>query len=362
MARRSPSKLQPGTFRHPAWSTDGRRILCAAGADLADTTIVEVPATVSGKLKKLAWAGDGNAPAISRRGRRLAFTRTSYRFQTWRVDLPVGGRKESPPVLVGESTRGDFGAQYSPDGKRMAFISTRSGNREIWTSAIDGSSPAQVTALGSWIGNLRWSPDGQSITFYATAEGGNHEIFTVRAGGGKSRRLTDHPAADRAPFWSGDGRWIYFSSDRAGRGRTWKIPQGGGEPLPLTPVSTPWGWGPHESPDGRFLYHERPSGPGSNSVWRVTGSGSGKQEKVLDGVFRSNWEVVEQGIYFVPAPSEDGRYSIRFLDLRTGKVRQVVGLTGQPGWVLSVSPTADSILYSQFDMCAADLMLVENYR
>jgi hypothetical protein len=72
--------------------------------------------------------------------------------------------------------------------------------------------------------------------------------------------------------------------------------------------------------------------------------------------------VVNKGIYFIPGPSADGKFSIQFLDFATGKTKVVAPMPGPPGEGMFVSPGGQSILFSQVDEEGSDLMLVENFR
>ena len=106
---------------------------------------------------------------------------------------------------------------FSPDGRRIAFVSLRSGTEEIWLCDSDGSRATQLTSLGgsSSIYGPNWSPDRQNIAFTAVQKGAKEDIYSISANGGSPRRLTTNPAEDKLPYWSHDGRWIYFSSTRS---------------------------------------------------------------------------------------------------------------------------------------------------
>lgn len=114
------------------------------------------------------------------------------------------------------SSGADIAPEIAPDGKRIAFASDRARGWRVWVSGSDGANAFDVAgAYGLYQGQARWSPDGGQIVFECRNES-NDDICAVPSGGGVTRRLTRHPATDRFPSWSRDGRWIYFSSDRSG--------------------------------------------------------------------------------------------------------------------------------------------------
>ena len=67
-----------------------------------------------------------------------------------------------------------------------------------------------------------WSPSGQRIVYWSNT-GGQRDIYTVAAAGGKRVPVTQDAAIDWSPVWSPDGRFIYFSSDRGGAMNLWRI-------------------------------------------------------------------------------------------------------------------------------------------
>src|SRR5262249_11040710 len=133
--------------------------------------------------------------------------------------------------IVSESGRNE-GAQISPDGKKVAFMSSRSGNMELWVSDRDGSNPYQVTAMNG-IGTPRWSPNGRSIAFDAGYRD-RGAIFVVDAPGGVPRPLAQDGSDNLVPNWSRDGKWIYFASNRTGMWQVWKEPFQGGVAIQVT--------------------------------------------------------------------------------------------------------------------------------
>jgi Tol biopolymer transport system component/DNA-binding winged helix-turn-helix (wHTH) protein len=299
-------------------------------------------------------------PAISRDGRRLVYTDFLVDADIWRLDLqngvPTKPGATSAPVKLISSTQFDQAGEYSPDGKKIVFVSSRSGHPAVWVADNDGSNATQLTTLEfPLVGCPRWSPDGQRIVFDSTLEG-QFELYRINEDGGGLRRLTHHPDGDAVASWSRDGQWIYFSSTRSGENQIWKMPANGGEPTQLTRQGG--GHASSESVDGKFLYYARWVA-GAPGLWRVPATG-GEEVKVLDSIFPLNFTVAGSGIYFV-APTADGS-SIQFLSFQTGKVTSVAPVDGPLQVGLSVSPDGRFLLYPMGQLVGSDLMLVENFR
>jgi Tol biopolymer transport system component len=250
----------------------------------------------------------------------------------------------------------DSAAQYSPDGKRVAFESDRNGVKGIWVSDANGSHIEElISRAGASCGTARWSPDGQNIAFDFNPEG-NMDIYVIRASGGKPNRLTTSPTDDDSPTWSRDGKWVYFESKRTGQYEVWKVSAGGGEAVRVTRNG---GGMASESHDGKSVYYMK--GEWSGSLWKMPASG-GEESQVLPSVSSHAFSLVNDGIYFIPEPGADGKSSIQFLSFTTRKVKTVASISRRPSEGLSVSPDGRFILFSQVDEASSDLMLVENFR
>ena len=292
--------------------------------------------------------------SISRHGHRLAYVQTSIDTNIWRIEVPGSEGRSSPPTTLISSSRRDAEPHISPDGERIVFTSTRSGNTEVWVCDSDGSNPVQLTSLDRYTGSARWSPDGREIAFDSVPED-NADIYVVSAEGGLPRRLTTEASDDIVPNWSRDGRWIYFGSNRSGRDELWKMPSQGGKAVQVTKQG---GFVGLESPDGRYLYYTK--APYSSGIWKMPVEG-GEETPVLQGLrlYHQDWAVVEDGIYLI------NRGAIEFLSFATNGVTELAA----PGkeMLLSIghlaaSPDGRWILYGQDDQSNSDIMLVENFR
>ncbi len=345
-----------------AWMPDGRKIVYASRRTGSPQELWIVNAS-GGTPQPLSVAGENaSSPAIARIGNRLAYVRSMYDENIWRLDLSADTRHASgEPVKLIASTWLDNAPQYSPDGKKIAFGSDRSGSFEIWVASADGSNPVQLTFLAGHSGTPRWSPDSRRIAFDASVNG-NADIYAIDADGGAPRRLTTNPANDTVPSWSSNGRWIYFASDRTGRSEIWREPADGGQETQITHQG---GFDPRESPDGKVLYYLKRRN--AAAIWQVPPEGGAESiaaESVVTDFGR--WQPVSDGIYLVEraATSNPVNEQIQFFDFATGKATLIAALTkpasGYGGFC--VSPDRRHLLVAQVDQNDSDIMLVENFR
>ena len=253
--------------------------------------------------------------------------------------------------------------EYSPDGRRIALMSTRSGQVEVWVCDSTGGDPVQLTRNKGGLGEApRWSPDGRS--FALVSDSGSRWLPSiVSADRGRLTPLaTGATSVDESvPTWSRDGRWIYFSSTRSGVNAIWKMPSGGGTAVQVTPHSGFFG---QESPDGRFLLPHEDVGLPRSVVGEpdlADAGGRGDEMLVVKGIksYR-NFVVGRRAIYY--AHSEAGRDAIRVHDLSTGRSKVVLELPKPIASGLSLSPDERYLLYSQVDDEGSELMRVDNFR
>jgi Tol biopolymer transport system component len=105
---------------------------------------------------------------------------------------------------------------FSPDGARIAFVSDRDGNKEIYIMNVDGSEQKRLTNNPASDRHPCFSPNGIKIAF-ASNRDGNTEIYVMNMDGSEQTNLTNNPASDTDPRISPDGTKIVFISDRDDR-------------------------------------------------------------------------------------------------------------------------------------------------
>jgi Tol biopolymer transport system component/DNA-binding winged helix-turn-helix (wHTH) protein len=340
------------------WSADDEKVIYSLyslgngnfTAGLGELTVAD------GSTKQLAFAGSAMLPTTSLRGDKLAYSSLSTTLNIWRRDLL---HPESPAVELIPSSRAQFDAQYSPDGKRIAFSSMRSGVQGVWISSDDGSNLVQISNPHDQSGSPQWSPDGNKIAFDSRPSALDRwEIYVADVAEGRPRKLTTNLSDVIRPHWSRDGRWIYFTSQESGSMGVYRCPASGGDAVELTKDID--GFGPQESFDGRTVYFaSRFSKPLLRKVSLPALPGMSSEVEGLPRLSHAGlWTLSPGGIYFVPA--EEPR-SLRYFDFATRQLRPIFDLDEYFGSGLSVSPDGRWIIYSKVSDVKSDIMLVDHF-
>jgi dipeptidyl aminopeptidase/acylaminoacyl peptidase len=278
-------------------------MVCVAPA----AALAQRPMTVQDLLGAVRIAD----PQMSPDGRSVAFVRTT-------TDVASGARNAdiwivaadgaSPPKLLIGGDKSENTPRWTPDGKRLAFISTRGGDANVYIADADGGNVRAVTKLpGGAQPPLVFSPDGSTIAFVSDVKQGpaaaapatnvhrvtrllyrhwdewrenvRHHVFVVSAAGGEPRDLTpgdfDSPPGqqeDAAITFSPDGKEVVFVSNREGADKeawstnndVWSVPVSGGTPKKLTPNPAADAQ-PTFTADGKYLVVRAQRRPGFES-------------------------------------------------------------------------------------------------
>jgi Tol biopolymer transport system component len=339
------------------WSPDGRSLIYAtdrAGGYTIWRAGIEGghPQLIVGGAAKLKH------PSVSHASGRVSYESWSYEINLW--EAPIGDRLDLEADLsatlrpvVQTSDQWNHSPDFSPDGRRLAFVSTRSGSAELWIADVDGRNERQLTRFGrASIRPPRWSPDGQTI-LVSVSVNGQLDLYTVRVADGQLVRLTDDQDDEIAPSWSHDGSSVMFGARRSGR---WQVMRLRLADRSLVQLTTDGGYAAYASPDGRSVLFTRLEQPG---VWTMPAAGG--EARLLVPAVRAaenaNWRVTPNGIYFIGATGVQPVVRRAPLEGGAGVDVAWIGNYSWPG--LAISPDGKRIVFAHWDRRESNVMAME---
>lgn len=185
---------------------------------------------------------------------------------------------------------------WSPDGRKLAYVSFESGRSTIIVQHLDGSKREVVAEFQGINSAPSWSPDGQSLAMTLSKDG-NADIYIMNMQTRALRKVTRHWAIETEPTWSNDGKSIYFNSDRRGNPQIFRMDLASGD------------------------------------VQRIS----------YEGRYNANPELSDNGRYLAMVHADNG-FNIGLLDLYTNDFRVITNtfLSESP----SFAPNSDMLVYS----------------
>lgn len=210
----------------------------------------------------------------------------------------------APPPLLAEPA-------LSPDGSEIAFVS----GGDIWTVPAEGGTARLLVSDPASESRPLFSPDGRRLAFSSTRAGGAPEIHVLSLDSGEIRRLTYDDASEALDGWSADGKWVYYSSNGFEVSRmndVCRVSADGGTPAAFLGsryvnenMAAP-------SPDGQALafvgrgfpqwWRRGSSGIDRSALWLRREGAPPRFERLTDGGARDSWPLWApdgRGLYFV---------------------------------------------------------------
>jgi murein DD-endopeptidase MepM/ murein hydrolase activator NlpD len=216
---------------------------------------------------------------------------------------------------------------------RIAFVSTRAGGADIYSTTPDGASATVLAATLGSDTSPSWSPDGTRVAF-ASDIGGDMDLYTAGTNGTGVVRLTTESGYDGEPGWSPDGGRIAFASDRSGSFDIYTLDLATGAVTDLTNTPGVDERQPAWAPDGsRVAFTRGP--PGDRDIWSCASNGGGETPLVAgagDDVAPA-WS--SDGTRLAFAGTRAGASDVYALDLGSGQLAQITNdqaAEGDPAW------------------------------
>ncbi len=137
------------------------------------------------------------------------------------------------PQVVVRSREALLSPTWSPDGRKLAYVSFESGNSSIYVQDL-GTGARQVVSASKGINSApSFSPDGNRLAM-SLSKGGNPDIYIMDLASRQTTQITKHFAIDTEPQWAPDGQSLYFTSDRSGKPQIYQVSPSGGEATRVT--------------------------------------------------------------------------------------------------------------------------------
>lgn len=155
---------------------------------------------------------------------RIAYVNEERSADTRRFRLIVADADGENARTIAESPQPLMSPAWSPDGRRVAYVSFEGNQSAIYIQTLRTGSRERVSARAGINGAPSFSPDGRQLALTLSQNDGNLDIYTLDTATQVLRRLTESPAIDTEPTWSTDGRTIYFTSDRQGGPQIYRVP------------------------------------------------------------------------------------------------------------------------------------------
>lgn len=265
---------------------------------------------------------------------RVAYVTMSGLGDSRQYALMVADADGFNPQTVVRSREPLLSPSWSPDGRRIAYVSFERGNSAIYIQEVASGQREVLSASRGINGAPAFSPDGTRLAL-TLSRSGNPEIYVMDLASRQLTQITRHFSIDTEAAWSADGRTIYFTSDRAGKPQIYQVPASGGEATRLT-FSGEYNARVTVAADGRRFAMAQ----GEGNRYRIavldrTLGGQGQNRLLSPGMLDESPSFAPNGSMILYAASEGSR-GVLYAVSTDGRVRQRLvladGNVREPVW------------------------------
>ena len=265
---------------------------------------------------------------------RIAYVTATGLGQSMQYSLMVADSDGYGPQTVVKSREPLLSPAWSPDGRKLAYVSFERGNSTVYSQEIITGAREVIASFKGINGAPSFSPDGRRLAL-TLSKSGNPEIYVMDLTSKSLTQITHHFGIDTEATWTPDGQSLIFTSDRAGKPQVYQVAASGGEPTRLS-FAGDSNAKASVSYDGKKIAMAQ----GSGNVYRIavldrSFGGTGRWQTLSPGNLDESPSFAPNGSMLLYATKE-GRRGVLYAVSADGRVRlRLVTAEGdvrEPAW------------------------------